>query len=117
MAAARSEGQTKAGGEFQLPLARPPYAKADDVGRQPLARLLVEIGISHFVQELEGKVELVVQWHPAHDPGQCGLVRDHLLHASQAVPGLAWRDHLMDSSSAPVLETRYLAQRVTQPAS
>jgi hypothetical protein len=33
-------------------------------------------------------------------------VRDHLLHASQAVPRLAWWDRVTHCNSAPVLETR-----------
>jgi hypothetical protein len=103
-AAVRDDGQTKAPGESESPLASPPYSKADDVGRPRLGRVLVKIGVAVHVQQLERQVELVVQGHPAHCPGQRGLLGGHLLHAGQAVPGLAWRNqaHVI---SAPVLET------------
>src|SRR5205807_6514009 len=97
----RGEGQTKDVSEPQSPSGSPPRPKADDVRRPRLDRVLVETGISDFVQELEGEVELVVEGHPAHGPRQCGLVRDHLLHASQAVPRLAWWDRVTHCNSAP----------------
>jgi hypothetical protein len=46
-----------------------------------------------MAQQLEGQVELVVQGHAAHRLGQRGLLGDHLLHAGQAVPGLALRNY------------------------
>ena len=62
-------------------------------------------------------LELVVQGHATHGPGQGGLLSDHLLHASQAKPGPVRRNHLGHARSTPVLKTRDFPQRVAQPCS